>query len=152
VQPQGGSFAYGACARKNSCQLVVNDKPASDEYENISPPKYSDDGKHLGFCGSRKKESHIVVDGRDAGPQVGYHDPNQWGFDKTGRLYSAVSTNFKWTYLIGDLHVSHCQGEGTRFLGRAREGARCTIFSQLATGTTARCAAPETERSPASGA
>ena len=102
VQPQGGSFAYGACVRKNSCQLVVNDKPASDEYENISPPKYSDDGKHLGFCGSRKKESHIVVDGRDAGPQVGYHDPNQWGFDKTGRLYSAVSTNFKWTYLIGD--------------------------------------------------
>jgi hypothetical protein len=102
LQPEGNSFAYGACARKNSCQLVVNDKPASDEYENISPPKYSDDGKHLGFCGSRKKESHIVVDGRDAGPQVGYHDPNQWGFDKTGRLYSAVSTNFKWTYLIGD--------------------------------------------------
>ncbi len=102
VQPQSSSFAYGACERKNSCQLVVNDKPASDEFESISPPKYSDDGKHLGFCGSRKKESHIVVDGRDAGPQVGYHDPNQWGFDKTGRLYSAVSSNFKWTYLIGD--------------------------------------------------
>ncbi len=102
LQPQGGSFAYGACIRKNSCQLVVNDKPALDEYEYISPPRYSDDGKHLGFCASRKKESLIVVDGRDAGPQVGYHDPNQWGFDKTGRLYSAVSTNFKWTYLVGD--------------------------------------------------
>jgi WD40-like Beta Propeller Repeat len=102
VQPQGGSFAYGACARKNSCQLVVNDKPASDEYENISFPRYSDDGKHLGFCGTRQKGSHIVVDGRDAGPQVGYHDPNHWGFDKTGRLYAAVSSNFKWTYLIGD--------------------------------------------------
>ena len=102
LQPQSGSFAYGACVRKNSCQLVVNDKPASDEYENISPPRYSDDGKHLGFCGTRQKASHIVLDGRDAGPQVGYHDPNQWGFDKTGRLYSAVSTNFKWTYLIGD--------------------------------------------------
>jgi len=102
LQPQGSSFAYGACARKNSCQLVVNDKPASDEYENISPPKYSDEGKHLGFCGSGKNGSHMVVDGREAGPQVGYHDPNHWGFDKTGRLYSAVSTNFKWTYLIGD--------------------------------------------------
>jgi hypothetical protein len=102
LQPQGGSFAYGACLRKNSCQLVVNDQPASDEYENISLPMYSDDGKHLGFCGTRQKGSHLVVDGRDVGPQVGYHDPNHWGFDKTGRLYSAVSTNFKWTYLIGD--------------------------------------------------
>jgi hypothetical protein len=102
LQPQGGSFAYGACVKKSSCQLVVNDKPASDEYENISLPMYSDDGKHLGFCGTRQKESHIVVDGRNVGPQVGYHDPSRWGFDKTGRLYSAVSTNFKWTYLIGD--------------------------------------------------
>jgi hypothetical protein len=102
LQPQGGAFAYGACVKKKSCQLVVNDKPVSDEYETMSPPSYSDDGKHLGFCGTRQKESHIVVDGRDAGPKVGYHDPNHWGFDKSGRLYSAVSTNFKWTYLIGD--------------------------------------------------
>ena len=102
LQPQTGSFAYGACVRKNRCQLVVNDKPASDEYENISLPRYSDDGKHLGFCGTRQKGSHIVVDGRDAGPPIGYYDPNRWGFDVAGRLYAAASTNFKWTYLIGD--------------------------------------------------
>lgn len=37
---------------------------------------------------------------------------------------------------IADIHVSHCQGEGTRFLGRAREGAHCTVFLPLPTGTT----------------
>lgn len=102
LQPLGTSFAYGACAKKNSCQLIVDDKATSDEYQSISLPQYSADGKHLGFCGTRQKGSHLVVDGRDAGPQVGYYDPARWGFDNTGRLYAAVSTNFKWTYLVGD--------------------------------------------------
>lgn len=102
LQPEGNSFAYGACVGKNSCRLVVDDKAASDEYQNMSPPQYSADGKHLGFSGGREKASHIVVDGHDAGPPVGYYDPNHWGFDSAGRLYAAASTNFKWTYLIGD--------------------------------------------------
>jgi hypothetical protein len=101
-EPGGNSFAYGACAEKNSCRLVVDDKAAQDEYQNMSGPRYSADGKHLGFSGTREKASHIVVDGHDAGPTVGYYDPNRWGFDSAGRLYAAASTNFKWTYLIGD--------------------------------------------------
>ena len=103
LEPDGNSFAYGACMEKNSCRLIVDDKAASDEYQNMSPPQYSADGKHLGFSGTRQKGSHIVVDGRDAGPPAGYYyDPNKWGFDSAGRLYAAASTNFKWTYLIGD--------------------------------------------------
>jgi hypothetical protein len=102
MQPNGSSFAYGACVEKNSCRLMVDDKTASDEYQDISLPQYSADGKHLGFCATGQKQSLLVVDGRVAGPQVGYHDPARWGFDSNGRLYAAVSTNFKWTYLIGD--------------------------------------------------
>lgn len=102
MQPQGTSFAYGACAEKNKCQLVVDDKAVPGEYKNMSVPQYSADGKHLGFSGTRQKESVIVVDGHDAGPRAGYYDPNRWGFDSNGRLYAAASTDFKWTYLIGD--------------------------------------------------
>lgn len=102
LRPGSNSFAFGACVEKKSCYLVVDDKVASSEYQAITPPRYSADGQHLGFTATFQKQSRLVVDGREVSAQVGFFDPAHWGFDANGRLYAAVSTNFKWTYLIGD--------------------------------------------------
>ncbi|HEV2288526.1 MAG TPA: hypothetical protein VGR81_06180 [Candidatus Acidoferrales bacterium] len=106
-QPKGNSFAYSACTEKKKCQLVVDGKQTGAEYEDISYPQYSDDGKRLAYFGKKhgKKWKWVaVVDGKETGPDLSGVDFREWGFSAhTNRFYAAVlPVGANWTYLVDD--------------------------------------------------
>jgi len=100
-QPHGDSIAYSACTEKKKCRLFVDEKPQGAEYEDISRPLYSSDGKRLAYFAKRDKIWIAIVDGKQTGPDLetfGY-----WGFsDDASHFYSAawVKGAKKWTYLV----------------------------------------------------
>src|SRR5690348_1596268 len=104
LQPGGNSYAYGGCEVKKKCHLVVDGKALPEEYEQISFPKYSSDGKRLAYFGLRHKKWIAIVDGKETGPELEDFASRFWGFSShTGRFYAAVSQgHFKWTYFVDD--------------------------------------------------
>jgi len=103
-QPHGSSFAYSACVEKKKCQLVVDGKETGPEYEDISYPQYSADGKRLAYFAKRNGKWVAVVDGKETGPELVSVDFADWGFSsRANRFYAAVMpTHSGWTYLVDD--------------------------------------------------
>jgi len=100
-QPHGDSIAYSACTEKKKCQLFVDEKPQGAEYEDITRPLYSSDGKRLAFFAKRNKIWNAIVDGKQTGPDLeGF---SHWGFSNdASHFYSGVLVKGtkKWTYLL----------------------------------------------------
>lgn len=107
-QPHGNSFAFSACTDKKNCHLVVDRKEAGPQYDELSFPRYSDDGKRLGYFGKHDKKWFAVVDGKETGGELELVDFVDWGFSKhANRFYAAVSpSHWKWTYIVDDLLVA----------------------------------------------
>ena len=104
LQPGGNSYAYGGCEVKKKCHLFVDGKALPEEYEQISFPKYSSDGKRLAYFGLRHKKWIAIVDGKETGPELEDFASRFWGFSKGGnRFYAAVTqVRAKWTYMVED--------------------------------------------------
>ena len=100
-QPHGDSIAYSACSEKKKCRLFIDEKAQGAEYEDISRPLYSSDGKRLAYFAKRDKIWIAIVDGKQTGPDLetfGY-----WGFSgDASHFYSAawVKGAKKWSYLV----------------------------------------------------
>ena len=71
--------SYSACHDK-ICRLVVNGTETGSEYEEISFPQYSHDGKKIGFLGKRDNEWDAVVDGKAVGSGSEAIWGPMWGF------------------------------------------------------------------------
>ena len=100
-QPEGNSFAYAACTEKKKCQVFVDQKPQGAEYEEVSFPQYSSDGKRLAYFGKRNKTWIAILDGKETGPDL--ESFGFWGFSHDGsHFYDAawVKGTKKWTYLM----------------------------------------------------
>ena len=105
-QPHGDSIAYSACTEKKKCRLFVDEKPQGAEYEDISRPLYSSDGKRLAYFAKRDKIWIAIVDGKQTGPDLetfGY-----WGFSDDASHFTALpgsrarkSGPILWTALRG---------------------------------------------------
>ena len=64
------------------------------------------------------------------------------------RVRQEINARVGRNFPIGDIHVSHCQGKSTSFLGAlGRARIACLIVCSRKRSRTARRAAPETERS-----
>jgi hypothetical protein len=97
-RPQGDSIAYGACREKNHCRLVVNGDETGSEYDDISYPLYSRDGKRLAYLGKRDKKWVAVVDGKEMDFRSSAVWSDSWGFSPDGtRFFVAASNNISWT-------------------------------------------------------
>jgi hypothetical protein len=103
-QPHGTSFAFSSCTEKKTCHLVVDGKDSPAEYQDMSFPRYSSDGKRLAYFGKRDKKWIAVVDGKETGPGLESVEFTGWGFSRpTQRFYAAVlPPHSKWTYIVDD--------------------------------------------------
>ncbi|MBZ5520886.1 MAG: hypothetical protein LAP21_01375 [Acidobacteriia bacterium] len=97
---------YCAC-RGKKCRLFVDGAATGVEYEEISFPQYSDDGKHLAYLGKRGKKWVALVDGKETGPEMDIFDFRHWGFNPGGsRFYVATSPRvarfheLEWMYVV----------------------------------------------------
>ena len=77
---------------------MVDGADTGAEYEDISYPQYSRDGKKIAYLAKRAKRWIAVVDGKEAGPELGnYVD---FGFDSDGnRFYVAGRVGNHWRLL-----------------------------------------------------
>jgi hypothetical protein len=98
-QPNANSYAYSACQDKK-CQLVVDGAATGNEYQDISYPEYSIDGKHLAVLVKREKKWIAVVDSKERSPQVDDIWGN-FGFTRdASRFFVAGRVQGGWTYLV----------------------------------------------------
>jgi len=78
----------------------VDGADAGSEYEDISYPRFSQDGKRLAYLGKRGKKWIAVVDGRETGPELDGYIVN-FGFDPNGnRFYVARTNGFDFGYVV----------------------------------------------------
>ena len=99
-QPHGTSWAYGACAMDQSCQLVVDGRATGEAYEQVSFPQYSLDGKRIAYLSETKEKWTPVVDGKPLGPPAEAY--SYWGFSPNGAHFFVCGDVKKvgWTYVL----------------------------------------------------
>lgn len=102
-QPHGPSWAYGACFMREVCTMIAGGHPADmprEDYEQVTPPQYSLDGKRLGFLVQFNGKWTAIVDGKSLGPPV--DDYSCLGFSPDAVHFFACGKRKKlgWTYFI----------------------------------------------------
>jgi hypothetical protein len=105
-QPHGSSWAYRACYSENACTMVSKGSLAvmpRETYDEISPPQYSPDGRHLGFLAKFHGKWSAIVDGKIIGPPISSFSCS--GFSPDGAHFFMCGTEKKtgyvrWAYYI----------------------------------------------------